>query len=144
MLDGRLILITYTGRRTGKRHTLPVQYARSKDELIVFAGYHWHKKWWRSLLEQSTINVRYHGNWFEASARAYNGDVGAIVPAFPDYLRRFPESARVRGLTLDSQGNIADQRKLEEAARDAVMVRIGILGPEGQRRGPGPDGKTPD
>lgn len=129
MLDGRLILITYTGKKSGKKHSLPVQYAKSKDDLIVFAGYHRHKKWWRNLLEQSTINVRYRGKWFEASARAYNGDVEAIAPAFPDYLRRFPASARVRGLTLDPRGSIEDQGKLDEAAKDTVMVRIKILSP---------------
>jgi len=61
MLGGRLILITYTGRKSGKKHTLPVQYAKSGDDLIVVAGYHQHKRWWRNLLRQSTIEVCYRG-----------------------------------------------------------------------------------
>jgi len=124
MLSERLILITYTGKKSGKKHSLPVQYAESHNELIVVAGYHQHKKWWRNLLHQSTINICYRGKWFEASAKAFDGDVEVITPLLPDYLKRFPASARIRGLTLDSSGNIEDQAKLAEEAKKTVMVKI--------------------
>jgi len=124
MLSGRLILITYTGKKSGKKHSLPVQYAESHDELIVVAGYHEHKKWWRNLLRQSTVNVCYRGKWFEASAKAFDGDVEVIAPLLPDYLRRFPASARIRGLTFDSSGNVEDPGKLAEEAKKVVMVKI--------------------
>jgi len=130
MLSGHLILITYTGKRSGKKHSLPVQYAKSGDELIVVAGYHQHKRWWRNLLQQSTIDVRYRGSWFEAVAKAYVGDVEAIAPVFPDYLRRYPMSARYRGLKMDPSGKIEDQRKMEDAVKNVVMVRIRILDPK--------------
>ena len=129
LLSGRLILITYTGRKSGMKHSLPVQYARSHDELIVVAGYHQHKKWWRNLLVESAIRVCYRGKWFEASAKAFDGDVEVIAPLLPDYLRRFPASARIRGLTLDSSGNIEDQAKLAEEAERVVMVKIRMLTP---------------
>jgi deazaflavin-dependent oxidoreductase (nitroreductase family) len=124
MLSGRLILITYTGEKSGMKHTLPVQYAKSDGELIVVAGYHQHKKWWRNLRQQSMIKVCYRGKWFEASATAFEGDVAVIAPLFTAYLRRFPESARIRGLTLNSSGNVEDAEKLREAARKVVMVNI--------------------
>lgn len=127
MLSGRLVLITYTGRKSGKKHTLPVQYAESRNELIVVAGYHEHKKWWRNLLQESTISVCYRGKWFEASAKAFDGDMGVIAPLFPDYLRRFPASARIRGLTLDSSGDVEDQGKMGEEAKRVVMVKIRML-----------------
>jgi deazaflavin-dependent oxidoreductase (nitroreductase family) len=124
MLSGRLIVITYTGKKTGMNYTLPVQYAKSDDELIVVAGYHQHKKWWRNLRQQSTIMVCYRGKWFEASATAFEGDIAAIAPLFPAYLRRFPASARIRGLTFDPNGNVEDAEKLREAAKKVVMVNI--------------------
>lgn len=130
MISGRLVLITYTGKKSGKKHSLPVQYAKSHDELIVVAGYHQHKKWWRNLLQQSTINVCYRGKWFEASAKAFDGDVEVIAPLLPDYLRRFPASARIRGLTLDSSGNVEDLGKLREAAKEVVMVKVRMLNPK--------------
>lgn len=130
LLSGRLILVTYTGKRSGKKHTLPVQYVESHNELIVFAGYHQHKKWWRNLMQESTISVCYRGKRLEASAKAFDGDVEAIVPVMPDYLRRFPASARVHGLTFDSRGNIEDPEKLGEEAKKVLMVRIRMLAPK--------------
>jgi deazaflavin-dependent oxidoreductase (nitroreductase family) len=130
MLDGRLILITYTGRKSGKKHSLPVQYAESREQLIVVAGYHQHKKWWRNLLHRQTINIRYRGKWFEASAEAFDGDVEVIVPLLPDYLKRFPASARIRGLALDSNGNVENPEKLGEEAKKVVMVTIRMLTPK--------------
>jgi deazaflavin-dependent oxidoreductase (nitroreductase family) len=130
MLSGRLVLITYTGKKSGKKHSLPVQYAESHNGLIVVAGYHEHKKWWRNLLRESTINVCYRGKWFEASAKAFDGDVEVIAPLLPDYLKRFPASARIRGLSLDSSGNIENPEKLGEEAKKVVMVTIRMLTPK--------------
>jgi deazaflavin-dependent oxidoreductase (nitroreductase family) len=124
MLSGRLVLITYTGKKSGMKHTLPVQYAKSDGELIVVAGYHQHKKWWRNLRRQSTVNICYHGKWFEASATAFEGDAAVIAPLLPAYLKRFPESARIRGLTLNSSGDVQDAEKLREAAEKVVVVNI--------------------
>ncbi len=131
LLSGRLILITYTGKRSGKKHTLPVQYVESHNELVVFAGYHQHKKWWRNLMQESAISIRHHGKWLDASAKAFDGDIEVIVPVMPDYLRRFPASARIRGLTFDSKGNIEDLGKLCEEAKKVLMVRIRTLAPKG-------------
>jgi deazaflavin-dependent oxidoreductase (nitroreductase family) len=130
MLSGRLILVKYTGRKSGKEHSLPVQYAKSHDELVLVAGYHQHKKWWRNLLQQSIVKVCYRGKWFEASAKAFDGDVEVIAPPLLDYVKRFRASARIRGLTLDSSGGIENPEKLSEEAKKVVMVKIGVVTPE--------------
>jgi len=129
-LDGRLILITYTGKKSGKKHSLPVQYAESHNELIVVAGYHQHKKWWRNLMQQQTVNIRYRGKWFEASAKAFDGDVGVIAPLLPYYLKRFPASARIRGLAWDPNGVVENPEKLEGEAKKVVMVTIRVQTPK--------------
>jgi deazaflavin-dependent oxidoreductase (nitroreductase family) len=126
MLGGRLILITYTAKKSRVSHTLPVQYTKSDDELIVVAGYHRYKKWWRNLRRESVVNISYHGNWVKAHARAFEGDTAAIAPRLPAYLKRFPESARIRGLTFDASGDVPNKQKLAEEASRVVMVIIRI------------------
>ena len=81
-------------------------------------------------MQESTINVCYRGKWSEAHAKAFDGNVEVIAPLLPDYLRRFRASARIRGFTLDSRGNIENPRKLNEEAKKVVMVKIRILTPE--------------
>jgi len=60
---------------------------------------------------------------------SFDGDVEAVAPLLPDYLKRFRASARIRGLTFDSSGNIEDSEKLREAAREVVMVKISMRNP---------------
>jgi F420H(2)-dependent quinone reductase len=45
----RLALITYTGRRTGRRHTIPVGYEMAGLEVTIAVGAPERKVWWRSL-----------------------------------------------------------------------------------------------
>jgi len=49
LLSGRVLLLTYTGRRTGEQHTIPVQYVRDGEALVVTVGRPERKLWWRSL-----------------------------------------------------------------------------------------------
>jgi hypothetical protein len=44
-----VLLLTYTGRRSGRRYTLPVQYARADQSLILWPAHHDRKRWWRNL-----------------------------------------------------------------------------------------------
>ena len=136
VLSGQLVLITYTGRISGVKHTLPVRYAKSGNELIVISGYHQYKKWWRNLRQQSTVNVCYRGEWIQTTATAYEGDASVVVPRLEAYLKRFPASARIRGLTLDPSGNIQDSEKLREAAKKAVIVIIQLPRPPAGSKNP--------
>jgi hypothetical protein len=45
----RLALITYTGRRTGRRYTIPVGYQMADLQVTITVGSPDHKVWWRSL-----------------------------------------------------------------------------------------------
>ena len=45
----RLALITYTGRRSGRRYTIPVGYQVADLQVTITVGSPDHKVWWRSL-----------------------------------------------------------------------------------------------
>jgi hypothetical protein len=45
----RLALITYTGRRSGRRYTIPVGYQIVDRQLTITVGSPERKVWWRSL-----------------------------------------------------------------------------------------------
>jgi hypothetical protein len=122
LLSGKLILIAYVGRRSGVKHTLPVMYTNWNGELVVVVGYHWNKKWWRNLRGQPVaVEVRYRGQLVEGSAMAIEGDVAMISPRLMEYFKKFPASARRRGL---SPGPDIDERALADRAKDVVMVII--------------------
>jgi hypothetical protein len=42
--------ISYTGRKSGKRFTLPVNYRRRDDTVTIWVGIPEQKTWWRNFL----------------------------------------------------------------------------------------------
>jgi len=122
LLSGKLVLITYVGRRSGLKHTLPVMYANRDNELVVVVGYHKHKKWWLNLRNQSApVEVRYRGRLLEGSATAVEGDADIIAPRLAEYCRKFHASARKRGIDL---GSPIDLEALKAKSKEEVMVII--------------------
>jgi hypothetical protein len=47
--SGRVALITYTGRRSGRQYTIPCFYRDKGDEVTIAVGWPDRKVWWRNL-----------------------------------------------------------------------------------------------
>lgn len=61
-LSGRLVLMTVTGRRTGKRHSFPVAYEQDgPDHLRIHIDWAQKKVWWRNLSSPAPVTVRLRG-----------------------------------------------------------------------------------
>src|SRR5437879_8905690 len=58
MMSGRLMLLSFTGRRTGRSYTTPVSYVREGTNLLVPGG----GAWWKNLTS-GTGRVRLEGTW---------------------------------------------------------------------------------
>jgi len=69
LVSGSTALLTYRGVRTGRPRTLPVRYARNGDEVVVVAGWHSHKLWWRNFTEDSNVSLLLRGTERLATAR---------------------------------------------------------------------------
>ena len=49
LMSDRLIVLTVTGRRTGKKRTFPVAYKQEGDKLSLHVDWPDRKVWWRNL-----------------------------------------------------------------------------------------------
>ena len=49
LASGRLALVTYTGRKSGRRYTIPVLYRDNGSEITIAVGWPERKVWWRNL-----------------------------------------------------------------------------------------------
>jgi F420H(2)-dependent quinone reductase len=49
LASGRVALITYTGRRSGREYTIPCFYRDKSDEVTIAVGWPDRKVWWRNL-----------------------------------------------------------------------------------------------
>jgi membrane protease YdiL (CAAX protease family) len=72
LLSGNLLLLDYTGRRTGRRHVVPMGYAPANraGDLVVVVGQHARKTWWRNFdATPQQVTVQLVGHPAQASAR---------------------------------------------------------------------------
>ena len=118
-----LLLLSVTGRRSGRRHTFPVGYQRDGDVLTVMVSEAPSKQWWRNLHEPAPVEVVLRG-------RALTGR-GLLVPAgselffrcVEETLRRVPGMGRVFGIRWDGRAKLsAEQRK--RLSEKVAVVRI--------------------
>jgi deazaflavin-dependent oxidoreductase (nitroreductase family) len=78
-LDGKLVGLSVSGRRTGRVLTFPVQYAAFGDRIVVVPGHPRRKTWWRNLgPEPASVKVLDGSGWSDASARL-------LLPASPEH-----------------------------------------------------------
>jgi len=92
LVGNDMLLLTTTGRRTAKPHTVPLLYLSDGDRHVViasFGGRPYHPAWYLNLLAEPLVDVqigsrRFHGvastaspderaAWWPRIARAYRG-----------------------------------------------------------------------
>jgi deazaflavin-dependent oxidoreductase (nitroreductase family) len=125
LVDGGVMLLTVTGRRTGRTYTLPVQYVRDGQTLWVYAGGSDAKTWWRNLVDGADMEVLLRRRMHAATGIAHvHADApGTVEQGLRRYIDRFPAASR-------RLGNADDGRPaFEQAAAQTVIVRIELKDP---------------
>jgi hypothetical protein len=123
MMSNNLMLIHVTGRKTGKRYTLPVPYSQTENTLVVMAA----GVWWKNLRGGAPVTVRLRGRDYQGHAQVYE-NVEVITAEVQQFLRHRPEVARFLKIRLDANGQ-PDAEGLKRAAGLRVVVRIQLSTP---------------
>jgi F420H(2)-dependent quinone reductase len=110
-----VLLLTYTGRRSGRRHTLPVQYARTDQGLILWPAHHDRKRWWRNLQPPAPVQLRLAGRELHGTAQVLVDDKAQIA----DALTMFWPGSRALGVAAD-----ASPDAIKQATEHQIIVRI--------------------
>jgi deazaflavin-dependent oxidoreductase (nitroreductase family) len=95
MMSGSLLLLHYTGRRSGHRYVLPVGYAPTGHDgaLVVVVGGHATKTWWRNFDAQpQQVTVDLCGHPTQASARLLRVGMDGHAQAVRAYKTRLPRA----------------------------------------------------
>jgi hypothetical protein len=120
-ISKRLLLLTFTGHKSGKQFTTPLSYEREGDDTLIVIT---RRPWWKNFQGGSPVKVRLQGKTRDAVATAVT-DIKTVA----DYIRRSlarDESefnARRFGVTrMPGQG--PSQAALEASAQDQHMIQI--------------------
>jgi len=125
VLSAGLMLITVTGRKTGRRYTIPVGYHEDADVFVVLVGEAPTKRWWRNYLEEAPIELLVRGPRLAGRAQV-------LSPASKEFRARAEASFRrgrvipwIFGIEFDAGTGLTDAQ-VEELGRQAAIVRIRV------------------
>jgi len=80
-LGGRLAVVEYEGRRTGRRHRLVTQYVTDGRTVRIMVGMAERKTWWRNFTSPHPMRLRLAGVDHDATAHVVRDGAGVCVVA---------------------------------------------------------------
>ncbi len=127
LLSGSVLLITCTGRKSGREYTLPVQYARDNNTIYIVPGNAEKKTWWRNLFSCPTVKLRLAGKVRSGKAVILENtdQISLISQGVKIYFKRFPPSASIHNVRAEPNGQL-NQDDIDRVAKTLVVVRVDL------------------
>jgi len=116
--DASMMLISVTGRRSGKVYTTPVNYLRDGETLVVISQRE--RTWWRNVRGGADVGLRVQGQARCGFATVAEDDA-SVAQALGRIVSSRPAYARFLGITMRPDGTPDD---LTRAAHSRVVVSI--------------------
>ena len=123
MLDKGTMLVTVTGRRSGKEYSTPVNYLRDGSMLWVTSTRS--RTWWRNLIGGAPLHVLLAGQDLKAHGEAII-DEQAVTESLVSYFQKAPQVAKYYKVSFDAAGQ-PSREDCARAAKDRVVIRIDLV-----------------
>lgn len=121
LVSKNFLLITFTGRKSGKTYTTPVSYSLEGDQVTIFT----HANWWENLRGGTPVTLRLRGREVQGMAEAIAEDKQAVAAGLTAHLKKMPGDARFYDVTFDDQGNPRSE-EVGKAVQTVVMIQVKI------------------
>jgi len=122
MLSNGMLLITVTGRKTGKQYTTPVEYFREGGDLWVMTSRN--RTWWRNLRDGVEVSLLLQRKPVTAFAEL-DLDAKAVEARMYEYIKHMPRAAKPLGIHMEN-GN-ANAEDIVRIAKDRLFVRLQLI-----------------
>ncbi len=113
------MLITFTGRNSGRQFTTPVRYFRDGETVRSFTSAE--SQWWRNLRGGADVVLRIEGRDAPYHATAVQNDPEEVRKRLQHYLGLFPQDANYHDIRLNRDKSPVTE-DLEKASRNAILV----------------------
>jgi deazaflavin-dependent oxidoreductase (nitroreductase family) len=119
IVDKTVLLITFTGRKSGKTYTTPVSYSQSDGQVTIFT----HADWWKNLRGDVPVMLHIRGRDLQGLAEPIAEDKQAVTVGLAQHLQTVRSDAKYYGVTFDDHGNPRSE-EVEKAVHTVVMIRV--------------------
>jgi deazaflavin-dependent oxidoreductase (nitroreductase family) len=121
LMSGSTMLITFSGRKSGKSYTTPVNYVWDDRTLLVVSPRD--RLWWRNLRGGAPVTVRVRARNLRGVGRVFEGEEAVVEGGLLTMLRKAPGYRRYWGVKFGEKGQ-PDDRDLLRVARSNALIRI--------------------
>ncbi|MGI9061358.1 MAG: nitroreductase/quinone reductase family protein [Ktedonobacteraceae bacterium] len=119
MVSKSLMLLTFTGRKSGKQFTIPIGYTRQRDTVNVFTDH----GWWKNLLSNTAVTLTIKGKKFQGTAEVEHDNTELIAAEMLAFLKLHKGAARAYGVKIDANGE-PELATVQEASHRFTLIRI--------------------
>ncbi len=120
LLGSNFAVITFEGRKTGKRYSTPINVTRDGDAFTAVSLRN--RNWWRNLRGGRQAQLRVSGRQYTVRGEVLE-DRGAVIDGLTRYFTQNPGYARYFGVRLAPDGKPVSE-DLDRAADERVMIRL--------------------
>jgi deazaflavin-dependent oxidoreductase (nitroreductase family) len=99
-IGSKLVTLYVVGRKSGRRYTIPVAYARQGGDLLVGTPF----GWGRNLRTGDTLSIRLKGRERQADVRVYTSEAD-VAAAYATMCRGNRNFAKFNKIEFDASGN---------------------------------------
>ncbi len=121
MLSNGMMLITITGRKTGKKYTTPVGYYEEGDFLWVITSRD--RTWWKNLQGGATVNLLLKRKPVQGFADV-DLDEKSVEARMYEYLRHVPQAAKPMKIRMEN--GEPNPQDIASTARGRLFIKIKI------------------
>lgn len=114
-----MMILTVTGRRTGRRYEIPISYVADGAVVVCLTGID--NAWWKNLRGGADVTVLLQRQRFGGYAEASTGV--ANMPVIESFLAARPRDARFHHVRRGAHGQF-DADDLRRAALTRVLIRV--------------------
>ncbi len=124
-----LMLVTVTGRRTGRRYTIPVGYqlyggpGGQGNRIVTLVSKARRKNWWRNYIDPAPAELVLRGKKLEVEGEVLRPDTDEFREYAETTFRRMPWLGRQFGLRYAAATGLTE-RQVEHLGREAAIVRF--------------------
>jgi deazaflavin-dependent oxidoreductase (nitroreductase family) len=118
-VGGRIMVLIHTGRKTGKRHRTPINYAIVNGEVYCVAGFGPSADWYRNIVANPQVEVWLPDGWW-----------AGISEELLDPERRLPlvreviKASGAAGTALGVDATQLNDEELDKITQDYRLIRI--------------------
>jgi deazaflavin-dependent oxidoreductase (nitroreductase family) len=119
MVSKNMMLMTYTGRKSGKSYSTPMNYLAMNGGL--YTNSYRDRVWWRNLRGGAEVTLRLKGEDVPAHAEVIE-DQSVVADSLRLYLKTAPQLAKYMDVELDESGN-PHPEDIARLTQEMVLVR---------------------